>query len=43
MDAYADEATVEIADEDGVTLDLLTLPYMVLSPVEVPEQRHFAF
>jgi hypothetical protein len=30
VDAFRDDATIEISDEEGRTLDLLTLPYETL-------------
>jgi hypothetical protein len=41
VDAYEDDAIVEIADHDGVTLDLLTLPYDDLDLFEGDAQETF--
>jgi hypothetical protein len=38
VDAFVDDATVEIADEDGRTLDLLTLPYDALRMLDAAHQ-----
>jgi hypothetical protein len=42
VDAFSDEAVVEIADEEGVTLDLFSLPYRALTPIPQPEQEQLA-
>jgi hypothetical protein len=38
VETFAAGAMVEIADEDGHTLDLIALPYAALRPAEPPEQ-----
>ena len=43
IEAFDDGALVEIsADEDGRTLDLLSVPYDAIHPVEIPGQTHLA-
>jgi hypothetical protein len=43
VDAFESDATVEIMDEDGRTLDLITVEYEALSLLDQAEQEHLAF
>ena len=43
VDAFKSDATVEIMDEDGRTLALLTVDYEALSLLGEAEQEHLAF
>lgn len=40
VDAFETRATVEIMDEDGRTLELLSMPYTQVALLESPEQEH---
>jgi hypothetical protein len=42
VDAFENDATVEIADENGRTLDLLTLPYAAFRVLDLPQQERIA-
>jgi hypothetical protein len=39
LEVFADGALVEIADERGHTLDMVSLPWSVLLPVPIADQR----
>jgi hypothetical protein len=42
VDAFESNATIEIADEDGRTLDLLTLPYHAFTVLDSGHQERLA-
>ncbi len=42
VDAFESDAIIEIADEDGRTLDLLTLPYHAFTVLDSGHQEQMA-
>ena len=42
MDAFRTDAIVEIVDDDGQTLDLLTVGYEAFTVLETAQQEHLA-